>query len=715
MRDSCAARRAPTARTRLWRAAGALLLLACLCLSAIPAWAQPGRSADATPVPPAAGSTLAIVHSSGADLYDANGSLTSNLPAGTTVDVMGRTPDSQWLYVVTRDGAAGWVNQAGLLFYGIARLPVRESFAGPQDASGARATASPAGPAPAASAAATPVPPVTANTIGASAAPAGGKAGSTSGAPAAANPATAGRDPAHALPIPDGPQTLAQGQRTWYAYKYAGDNSQVTVDMKVDPAGSANFAIWSPEDVRQWARDNKEQPTGRGAPNDLFGGDLVWIGTSKEPDTYYVSVDQKGLAPATFTLKVTGSGVSTLAPSGAAATAQAGPAIVVPAVVVSGTTTLNVRSGPGAGFGVIDTLAGGAAVSAVARDQAGEWVQISRTGGSPAWVSARYLDVQGDLKSLPLEAGGTAGGATAAAGAPARAAGEPTGKLAFQDKSGGSIYIYDFATNGVRKLADGADPAISRDGTKVAFWSDGAAHELYTIGTDGSGKQVILTRGEMLRSPSWSPDGQRLVFTHVVGQDYCRDAGYGICLPDQRPYSFVLPLQLRDRWGLASIDPNGKSYQDVATAKNAVAPNWSDRGITYGAWGIQMTQDSTNEKANHTVLGEYRYQDPALQPNGDRIIYQSQEKDHWEIFTVNSDGSNRTALTRPATTLVDRLPNNVAPAWSPDGQHIVFLSDRGGKWQLWIMNADGSNQRPLPIDVPITYNYQAEQVVSWGQ
>jgi len=36
--------------------------------------------------------------------------------------------------------------------------------------------------------------------------------------------------------------------------------------------------------------------------------------------------------------------------------------------------------------------------------------------------------------------------------------------------------------------------------------------------------------------------------------------------------------------------------------------------------------------------------------------------------------------------------NDGLPAWSPDGQHIAFLSDRDGVWALYLMRPDGSEQ-----------------------
>ncbi len=444
-------------------------------------------------------------------------------------------------------------------------------------------------------------------------------------------------------------------------------------------------------------------------------------------------------APATGSAAGTETSTADAQPAAETATASAAGASAT-ATVSTGAQRLNVRSGPGTSYPVVGSLASGSQVTATARSARGDWLRIADANlpAGTGWASAAYLTVQGNATELPVAGAPAAAAASAQPGQaaarttsnrqPATSTGQPappaaglTGKLVFQARSGGQLYIYDLARGTLRELTSGADPALSPDGRTVVFWrADGGSHSLYLIDSDGGNERRILTRSEALRAPAWSPDGSKIVFSHISGQRKCRDVGYNICMPDVFPYNLMFPLKVADAWGLARVDREGGSYQDIAAVPDAISPDWSDRGILYGGTGIQLTQDGSAADQNRSLLGEFHYQDPASQPgggppDGGRIVFHSLEKDHWEIFSANADGSNVVALTRPETTLVDVLPHNVAPDWSPDGRHIVFLSNRTGRWQLWVMEADGANLRALPVDVPIEYNYQAEQVVSWGQ
>ena len=79
------------------------------------------------------------------------------------------------------------------------------------------------------------------------------------------------------------------------------------------------------------------------------------------------------------------------------------------------------------------------------------------------------------------------------------------------------------------------------------------------------------------------------------------------------------------------------------------------------------------------------------QPAGNRIAFVSDRDGNFEIYMMNADGSNQTRLT-----------NNPAedgmPAWSPDGSCLAFNSDRDGNFEIYVMDADGSNQTRLTND-----------------
>ena len=71
-----------------------------------------------------------------------------------------------------------------------------------------------------------------------------------------------------------------------------------------------------------------------------------------------------------------------------------------------------------------------------------------------------------------------------------------------------------------------------------------------------------------------------------------------------------------------------------------------------------------------------------------KIVFYSDQGGNWDIYTMNSDGSNQKKLTKSHAT-------DGNPAWSPNGQQIAFDRELNGKYYVYVMDADGSNERRL--------------------
>jgi TolB protein len=80
--------------------------------------------------------------------------------------------------------------------------------------------------------------------------------------------------------------------------------------------------------------------------------------------------------------------------------------------------------------------------------------------------------------------------------------------------------------------------------------------------------------------------------------------------------------------------------------------------------------------------------DPAWSPDGERIVYRILSgTDDGEILVMEADGANQRDLVN------DPEFSDWGPAWSPDGRRIAYSSNRIVGLAVWVMNADGSGQK----------------------
>jgi DNA-binding winged helix-turn-helix (wHTH) protein/Tol biopolymer transport system component len=77
--------------------------------------------------------------------------------------------------------------------------------------------------------------------------------------------------------------------------------------------------------------------------------------------------------------------------------------------------------------------------------------------------------------------------------------------------------------------------------------------------------------------------------------------------------------------------------------------------------------------------------------NDGKLYFSSERTGDFEIWSVNADGSDERQLTNEES-------GETAPIVSPDNRYIYFESNRSGKIHVWRMNTDGTNQKQITTD-----------------
>jgi dipeptidyl aminopeptidase/acylaminoacyl peptidase len=172
------------------------------------------------------------------------------------------------------------------------------------------------------------------------------------------------------------------------------------------------------------------------------------------------------------------------------------------------------------------------------------------------------------------------------------------------------------------------------------------------------------------------------------------------------------------------VDLATGSTSDQLTNDYTFGPEWDPanpwRIVTSGWNGL--TQMDVNRQALWALTDRHEDHTPVFSPDGKYIAVAYNTGGRYDIHRLDAGGANRVALTKPPLWLVaeDKKPwNNLAPAWSPDGSRIAFLTDRTGRWEIWVMNADGSDQHPMfdaavMDQLQLKYDFVDERMLSWG-
>jgi len=245
-----------------------------------------------------------------------------------------------------------------------------------------------------------------------------------------------------------------------------------------------------------------------------------------------------------------------------------------------------------------------------------------------------------------------------------------------------AVYRVDRASGQAEQMTfppagnDDLSATYSFDGRRIVFQREHQGRgTAMVLASSGGDPEVLLDDDFDNEHMAWRPDNRHLVLHSSRGGAtknlFELDSFTGIT----RQLTFETKIVMR-----SSVSSDDRVIY---------SPFWHDTFLfTLDAETGERTQITSHNQDNYGAR---------FSPDGRTIAYHSTRTGNSEIWLHHLDG-------RPETQFTDYPAWDLYPEWSPDGQRLIFVSDRdGGSFKMFIANADGAGRGQLLVDQPISW------------
>ena len=237
------------------------------------------------------------------------------------------------------------------------------------------------------------------------------------------------------------------------------------------------------------------------------------------------------------------------------------------------------------------------------------------------------------------------------------------------------------------------EAAWSPDGRQIVLISSRhgglKVHIMDTLSeSHGSDMKQITSGADEDDSPAWSPDGRKIAFVSIrnsTSHIFVMNAdGSEVRQLTSGPGDNIHPMWSPDGTRIlfnTTHFAHGNLPGEENTVENRVIGERRDDSMDLATVRFDGTQVQRITRDGGFTYASYS-------PDGRFILHRRQQGETSQIFVMNADGSNDHNLSGSSTL-------DGWPAWSPDGGRIVFSRHAEKGFQLFVMNRDGSALRQL--------------------